>query len=95
MSPRLSETTQRWLADLPQHGNPVGAVWRRLAELERAGHDPAVIAALRSLLLRHQPPRHGRCPACPRYLLRRRRWPCVVWCRVHLELFSGTHMVQS
>ncbi len=63
-----SETTGRWLADLPRHGNPVGAVWRRLAELERAGHDPAVIAALRSLLLRHQPPRHGRCPACPRHL---------------------------
>jgi hypothetical protein len=87
--PRLPETTAQWIAGLPQLGNPVGAVWARLAELDRAGQeDSAVIAALRTVLLRHQP-RHGRCPACPRRGLRRRRFPCVVWHRAHLELFSS------
>jgi hypothetical protein len=82
----------RWLDRLPKHGNPVGAVWSRLTELEDAGHDPTVIAALRSLLMRHQPPRYGRCPACPRgtwlKLWRRRPWPCMVWGRVHFELLG-------
>ncbi|HEX4101456.1 MAG TPA: hypothetical protein VHY21_13100 [Pseudonocardiaceae bacterium] len=87
--PRLPETTTQWIAALPQRGNPVAAVWARLAELDRAGQETsAVIAALRTLLLRHQPTRHGHCPACPRRGLRRRRFPCVVWHRAHLELFS-------
>jgi hypothetical protein len=88
--PRLPETTVHWIAGLPKHGNPVGAVWARLAELDRARQeDSAVIGALRTTLLRHQPPLYGRCPACPkRFLLRRRHWPCPVWARVHLELFN-------
>lgn len=87
--PRLPETTAQWIAGLPKHGNPVGAVWTRLMELNRAGQeDSAVIAALRAVLLRHQPPQHGRWPACPRSGLCRRRFPCVVWHRAHLELFS-------
>ncbi|HKR48834.1 MAG TPA: hypothetical protein VJT72_04495 [Pseudonocardiaceae bacterium] len=84
----LPETTQRFLAGLPRHGNPVGAVWGRLGELERTGNDPALVDALRAVLLPHQPPRYGRCPACPKRWGRRRRWPCTVWCRVHLALFT-------
>ncbi|HKR51078.1 MAG TPA: hypothetical protein VJT72_16120 [Pseudonocardiaceae bacterium] len=84
----LPETTRRFLAGLPRHGDPVGAVWNRLGELERAGNDPTLIDALRAVLLPHQPPRYGRCPACPKRCWRRPRWPCAVWCRVHLALFS-------
>jgi hypothetical protein len=81
---RLPETTTQGMVGLPKHGNPVGAVWARLAELERAGQeDSAVIAVLRAVLLHHQPPQHGRCPACPRSGLRRQRFPCVVWHRAH------------
>jgi hypothetical protein len=85
----LPETTQRFLAGLPRRGDPVGAVWSRLSELERAGNDPALVDALRAVLLPHQPPRFGRCPECPKRWGRRRRWPCVVWCQVHLALFSS------
>ncbi len=92
MTPRqgggLPKTTQRFLAGLPRHGDPVGAVWGRLGELERVGNDPTLIDALRAALLPHQPPRFGRCPACPKRWGRRRRWPCMVWCRVHVALFS-------
>ncbi|MGH3694861.1 MAG: hypothetical protein ACRDRX_12895 [Pseudonocardiaceae bacterium] len=84
----MPETTQRFLAGLPRHGDPVGAVWSPLGELERSGNDPALVDALRALLLPHQPPRYGRCPACTKRWGRRRRWPCTVWCRVHLALFN-------
>ncbi|MGH3522208.1 MAG: hypothetical protein ACRDU4_05120 [Mycobacterium sp.] len=93
MTPRqrgaLPETTQLCLAGLPRHGDPVRSVWNRLAELERAGNDPVVVDALRAVLLPHQPPRFGRCPACPKRWWRRARWPCTVWCRAHLALFSA------
>jgi hypothetical protein len=47
-APPTDGTTAQWMVGLPKHGNPVGAVWARLAELERAGReDSAVIAALR------------------------------------------------
>jgi len=86
---RLPETTAQWTAKLPKHAaTPVLSVWRRLTELEQAGHDAGVIAALRAMLLRHQPPHYGRCPACPRYLGRRPRFPCTVWHRTHIELFG-------
>ncbi|MGH3549773.1 MAG: hypothetical protein ACRDQU_17035 [Pseudonocardiaceae bacterium] len=78
------ESTQRFLVGLPRHGDPVGAVWSRLAELE-VGNDSTIVDALRAVSLPHQPPRFGRCPACPKR--RRRRWPCTVWCRVHVALF--------
>jgi hypothetical protein len=39
----LPETLQRFLASLPRHGDPIVRVWNRLAELERACNDPAVI----------------------------------------------------
>jgi hypothetical protein len=107
VTPRLSETTVRWLDGLPRHGNPVGAVWNRLAELEAAGQDDRLITALRSVLVRHQPPHYGRCLdgrcldgrclACPRAtwrkLWRRPSWPCMVWKRVHrpAERWRGSH----
>jgi hypothetical protein len=91
----LPETTQRFLAGLPRRGDPVGAVWSRLGELERAGNDPALVGALRAVLLPHQPPRCGRCPMCPRRWGRRRRWPCIVWYRVHLALFSGAEVLAA
>ncbi|MGH3549825.1 MAG: hypothetical protein ACRDQU_17295, partial [Pseudonocardiaceae bacterium] len=84
----LPETTQRFLAGLPRHGDPVGAVWSRLTELERAGNDPTLVDALRAVLLPHQPPRYGRCPTCSKRCWRRPPWPCGVWRRVHLALFS-------
>lgn len=91
MNPRLSETTVLWLDGLPRHGNPVGAVWDRLRELETAGQDPRLLGALRATLVQHQPPRYGRCTACPRQqwrkLWRRPLWPCMVWRRVHFALF--------
>jgi hypothetical protein len=85
----LPETTQRFLAGLPRRGDPVGAVWSRLGELERAGNDPTLIDALRAVLLPHQPPRFGRCPACRKRWGRRRRWPCPTWYRAHVALFSS------
>lgn len=92
MTPQLSETTVRWLERLPRHGNPVGAVWERLRELETKGQDARLIAALRLVLVRHQPPHYGRCTACPRQpwrkLWRRPPWPCVVWRRVHFALLG-------
>ncbi|MGH3899594.1 MAG: hypothetical protein ACRDTA_15405 [Pseudonocardiaceae bacterium] len=84
----LSETTQRFLAGLPRRGDPVGAVWNRLAELERAGNDSTLVDALRAVLLPHQSLRFGRCPACTKRWWCRRRWPCAVWYRVHVALFS-------
>ncbi|MGH8922384.1 MAG: hypothetical protein ACRD0H_29290, partial [Actinomycetes bacterium] len=74
------------------------SVWDRLAELERDGHDPGALAALRSQLLHHQPPtRAGRCRACRRFTWRRlwrhRPFPCTVWMMTHVELqglFSAT-----
>jgi hypothetical protein len=85
----VPDTTPRLLAGRPRRGNPVGAVWSRLDELDRAGNDPALVGALRAVLLPHQPSRGGRCPVCPTRWGRRRRWPCIVWHRVHVALFSA------
>ncbi len=84
----LSETTQLFLAGLPRRGDPVGAVRFRLAELE-AGNESTVIDALRAVVLPHQPPQHGRCPAYPKRWWRHRRWPCTVWCRAQVALLSA------
>jgi hypothetical protein len=45
----------------------------KLTELERAGHHPDSLAALRSVLAEHQ---------------RRRRFPCIVWHQIHIGLFG-------
>ena len=72
-------------------------VWNTLTELERSGHDPGTITALRVILLEHQPSgRTGRCRTCRRRswrcLWRRRRFPCAVWFTIQLSLqglFTG------
>jgi hypothetical protein len=96
---QLSTRTVAWLADRPRPRELVGSVWDTLTDLERAGHHPRTLAALRFVLIHHQPPTPtGRCPHC-RYtwhrLWRRRPWPCVIWRQIHHELLgpfaSGAH----
>lgn len=96
-SRQLSAQTLAWLTDRPHVRTVVRWVWTRLTELERAGHDPGALGALRAVLLDHQPPtRAGRCRACRRFswrlLWRRCPFPCGVWMTIHVELqglFSG------
>jgi hypothetical protein len=97
---QLSARTVAWLADRPRARELVGSVWDKLAELERAGHHPGAIAALRFVLIHHQPPSPtGRCRSCRRFtwrrLWRRRSFPCMVWRQVRGELLgplaSGDH----
>ena len=90
---QLSAQTVAWLADRPRARELVGSVWGKLAELERAGHHPGAIAALRFVLIHHQPPSPtGRCRTCRRYtwrrLWRRRSFPCTVWRQVRSELLG-------
>ncbi|MGH7868915.1 MAG: hypothetical protein ACREP9_15090 [Candidatus Dormibacteraceae bacterium] len=84
----LSDQTATWLADHSQARKLVRSVWDTLAELERAGHEPRPIAALRRVLARHQPTPAGRCPTCRRWKGRRRRFPCIVWHQIHGELLG-------
>jgi hypothetical protein len=53
---QLSTQTVAWLADRPRPRELVGSVWDTLTDLERAGHHPRTIAALRFVLVHHQPP---------------------------------------
>ncbi len=90
---RLSTRTVAWLAQRPHDRLVVDSVWETLTELERADHPPRTIAALRFVLIHHQPPtRTGRCPTCRRVnwrgLWRRRRFPCVVWRQIRGELLG-------
>jgi hypothetical protein len=100
---QLSTRTVAWLANRPRARELVGSVWDTLTDLERAGHHPRTIAALRFVLVHHQPPTPtGRCPHCRftwRRLWRRRPWPCVVWRQIHHELLgpfaTGAHHRQQ
>lgn len=89
----LPQTWER-LAARPRERDLVGGVWDKLDELEyfRVGDDAGLVAALRFVLVFHQPTDGGRCRACRRKnardLWRRRRWPCVVWLQVHYELIG-------
>lgn len=89
---QLSHQTWVSLADRPRERRLVCAVWDRLEELgNHGGHDKRMVAALRFVLVHHQPV-GGRCRACrrrgARSLWRRRSWPCVVWRQVHYELIG-------
>lgn len=83
---QLSARTLAWLADRPRARELVRSVWDRFAELERAGHDLGAIAALRSVVVHHQPTPAGRCPTCRRstwrHLWRRRPFPCIAWMKI-------------
>jgi hypothetical protein len=88
---QLSTQTMAWLADRPHTRTLVRSVWSQLTEWERApGQDPGVIAALRFILIDHQPlTRTGRCRTCPRFSWqrwwRRRRVLRWVWFTLDLE----------
>jgi hypothetical protein len=53
---QLSTRTVAWLADRPRPRELVGSVWDTLTDLERAGHHPRAIAALRFVLVHSPPP---------------------------------------
>jgi hypothetical protein len=89
----LSARSVSWLAKHPDAKELVSSVWTMLTALERAGQHPGTLAALRFVLIHHQPPtRTGCCPACRRHswrhLWRRRRFPCVVWRQIRGELLG-------
>ncbi|MGH3753424.1 MAG: hypothetical protein ACRDRP_12135 [Pseudonocardiaceae bacterium] len=62
----LPTRTVAWLADQPHARRVIRSVWDTLAELERAGHHPDPLAALRDVLTPHQPTATGRCRTCSR-----------------------------
>ncbi|MGH3812039.1 MAG: hypothetical protein ACRDUV_06225 [Pseudonocardiaceae bacterium] len=64
---QLSARTVAWLAGHSRARRLVSSVWDTLAELERAGHHPRLIAALRRVLAHHQPTPAGRCLTCRRW----------------------------
>ncbi|HKR49731.1 MAG TPA: hypothetical protein VJT72_09170 [Pseudonocardiaceae bacterium] len=51
----LPARTRVWLAQRPHAGAVVDSVWNTLAELDRAGHPPSLLAALRFVLVHHEP----------------------------------------
>ncbi|MGH3754461.1 MAG: hypothetical protein ACRDRP_17535 [Pseudonocardiaceae bacterium] len=89
----LSAVIRRRISRDPHAARLVQAVWSRLAEVELAGHDPGVLAALRYALMVHQPTRRGTCRACQwrtwPFGWRRRRWPCATWIQIRAELLGG------
>jgi hypothetical protein len=95
-TPELSTQTLAWLTARPHVRRVVRSVWNKLADLERDGHHPGALAALRAVLIAHQPsPRAGRCRACRRFswrrLWRRRTFPCLVWMTTYVELQGRPH----
>lgn len=86
--PQLSTQTAAWLANHPRARRFVGSVWDTLNELERAGHHPGAIAALRHVLIFHQPTPAGRCRTCRDWTSRRRSFPCVVWHQIRGDLLG-------
>jgi hypothetical protein len=87
---RLSARTLAWLAEHPVARALVDSVWDTLAELETADHHAGAIAALRFVLVHHEPNTAGRCRACRRVgwrgLWRQHRFPCLVWLQIRGEL---------
>ena len=79
-----------WLAERPVARVLVDSVWETLDELKRVGHHEGAIAALRFVLVHHEPIAAGRCRACRRVswrgLWHQRRFPCVVWHQIRGEL---------
>ncbi len=97
--PTLSARTVRWLAAPPDAQEVVSLVWTTLSVLERTGQHPGALAALRFVLIHHQPPtRTGHCPTCRRHgwrrRWRRRRFPCVIWRQIRGELLGHLTIAQ-
>lgn len=99
-TPQLSTHMLGWLASHPPARRVVDSVWDTLAEFNDVTR---LRAALRFVLIHHEPTPAGRCRACRRMswrsLWRRRRFPCVVWHQIRGELlghlaFSGAHRRQ-
>jgi hypothetical protein len=69
LTQQLSAQTMAWLADQPHTRTVIRSMWSTLTEWERApDQDPGVIAALRFILIDHQPlTRTGRCRTCPHF----------------------------
>jgi hypothetical protein len=84
----LSARTLAWLADHPHARRFARSAWDKLTELERAGHRPDTIDALRRVLADHRPTPAGRCRSCRRWRWRRRRFPCIVWHELHGDLLG-------
>jgi hypothetical protein len=84
----LSPRTVAWLADHPAARQFVGSIWNTLTELERSGHYPGAIDALRRVLTQHQPTPGGRCRTCRRVTWRRRPFPCIVWHQIRFDLLG-------
>jgi hypothetical protein len=96
----LSTRTVTWLANQPHARRLVRSVWDTLAELERAGHHPDTLAALRRILTCHQPTPAGRCRTCRRFTWRHPAFPCMVWHQIRGELLGvfasgGRHASQA
>ena len=85
----LPTRTLDWLAKDPRTRRLVHSVWDKLTELERDGHDPGALDALRSVLTHHQPTSAGRCRTCPRMTGRRRPFPCIVWHQIRIQLLGS------
>ncbi len=84
----LSTQTLGWLADHPAARHFVSSVWDTLSDLERSGHYPGALGALRRVLTHHQPTSTGRCTTCARVTGRRRPFPCIVWHQIRGELLG-------
>ena len=89
---QLSTRTWTLLINRPREQELVRSVWDRLEELEHTGYDPGSLAALRFVLVHHQPSATRRCRSCRRWswrrLWRHRSWPCVIWTQIHYELLG-------
>jgi hypothetical protein len=88
---QLPAQTLARLSARPHVRRVVRSVWDTLADLERDGHHPGALAALRAVLIAHQPStRAGRCRACRRFSWRRlwcrQTFPCLVWMTTYVEL---------
>jgi hypothetical protein len=84
----LSTQTLDWLAHHPRARQFVRSVWDALTDMERTGQQPAAIAALRRVLIHHQPTSAGRCHTCRRWTSRHPPFPCLVWHQIRGELLG-------